>query len=60
MRNWQTVTGAALWVVVATLMMSAALQPVGFAAARHEGMVLVSLCADGSSNLAMGCESIHL
>ena len=61
MRNWQTWSGGVVWMLVATLMMVAALQPVELSAAVAGGDIhSVSLCADGSSSLVMGCESIHL
>ena len=49
MRAWQTWSGSAVWMLVATLMMFAALQPVEVSAA-------TAPCA----GLAMGCESGRL
>jgi hypothetical protein len=46
MRNWQTWSGGAVWMLVATLMIFAALQPVELSAA-------TSACADGG---IAGCE----
>jgi hypothetical protein len=61
MRNWQAVAGGAAWMLVAVSMASAALQPVEVSAAPARGELrLVSLCADGSSNLLMGCATMHL
>jgi hypothetical protein len=61
MRNWQAFGGAAVWMLVATLMASAALRPVDVAAALVHGEIgLVSLCANAGGNPALGCESVHL
>ena len=60
MRNWELIAGATAWVLVATSMASAALQPVEVTAADRDGTRIVSLCADGSPRLAMGCASMHL
>ena len=60
MREWQTWSGGAAWMLLATLMVSAALQPVEVSAAPVETVRLVAVCADGTSSLVMGCESIHL
>ena len=61
MRKWETIGGGTLWAMVAILMVSAALQPVEVSAATGgESVRLVSVCADGSANLVMGCNSIHL
>jgi hypothetical protein len=49
MRNWQTWSGSAVWMLVATLMMFAALQPVEVSAATAQ-----------CSGLAIGCESGRL
>ena len=49
MRNWQTWSGSAVWMLVATLMMFAALQPVEASAA-----------VPVSAGAATGCESSWL
>ena len=61
MHKWQTISGGTLWALLATLMISAALQPVEVSAATvKEEAHVVSLCDDGSPALVMGCASIHL
>jgi hypothetical protein len=60
MGKWQLAGGTA-WALAAILLVTATLQPCGLAAAAGGDEVrLVSVCADGSVALAMGCESIHL
>ena len=60
MRNVRFWATTALWLAVATLMPMAALEPVASAHAAEAPAEMVALCADGSANLAMGCEGIHL
>jgi hypothetical protein len=61
MRDLETYAGSAVWMAVALLMAGAALEPVEPGSARADAPAYaVSLCADGTANLAMGCESIHL
>lgn len=58
MRNWQTATGGALWMLVACLMASAALQPVELAAASApETVRTASLCA---GDAAPACDTASL
>ena len=58
MRNWQTATGGALWMMVATLMASAALQPVELAvASAPETVRTASLCA---GDVSPGCDTASL
>ena len=62
MRTWEVIAGVTFWMLVAVSMASAALQPVldlAQAAACDE-FGLVAVCADGSSNLLMGCASMYL
>ena len=62
MRNWQVIAGGTVWMLIATSMASAALQPVSISppAADRDEIRLVAVCADGSSNLLMGCASMYL
>jgi small neutral amino acid transporter SnatA (MarC family) len=62
MRNWQTIAGGTIWMLIAVSMMFAALQPVSVSApaSAREEFRLVAVCADGSSALLMGCASMYL
>ncbi len=62
MRNWPTVAGGMVWMLIAVSVALAALQPVtiSFLASLGDEMQFVSVCADGSSNLLMGCASMYL
>ena len=44
MGNWQTWSGSAVWMLVATLMMFAALQPVEVSAAVPAGAAAATIC----------------
>ena len=59
MRKLEAIAGSAVWMAVSLLMAAAALEPVEVQARTPE-LVAVATCADGSAQLAMGCESIHL
>ena len=58
MRTWQAIAGGTVWMLVAMSVAFAALQPVLDLACDEIGPVAV--CADGSSNLLMGCASMYL
>ncbi len=62
MRTWQAIAGGTIWMLIALSMASAALQPVLDSAPVSAGdeIRFVSVCADGSSNLLMGCSSMYL
>jgi hypothetical protein len=61
MKRFEAITGSAVWMAVALLMAAAALEPVEVQArVLSVEAVAVATCADGSAQLAMGCESIHL
>jgi hypothetical protein len=62
MRNFDTFAGSAAWMAIALLMTAAALEPVVLKAQppSQARALAVASCADGSAQLAMGCESIHL
>jgi hypothetical protein len=47
MRNWQTWSGSAVWMLVATLMMLTALQPVEVSAATAQCSALATGCESG-------------
>lgn len=62
MRTWQAIAGGTVWMLVAMGIAIAALQPT-----LHLAQALacdevgpVAVCADGSSNLLMGCASMYL
>lgn len=62
MSKLDTYAGSAAWIAVSLLMTAAALEPVAVKAgppAPARELAMAS-CADGSAQLAMGCESIHL
>jgi len=59
MRNWEAYAGA-LWMAVATLLASAALQPVEISAASaRPELHMASLRAQGGNALATGCDSLR-
>jgi hypothetical protein len=61
MQKFETIAGSAIWMVTALLMAAVALEPVEVRAqVTAVQAVAVATCADGSAQLAMGCESIHL
>jgi hypothetical protein len=61
MHRFEAIAGSAVWVAVALLMAAVALEPVEVRAhAPEAAAVAFATCADGSAQLAMGCESIHL
>jgi hypothetical protein len=60
MRSLKLWAAGALWAGLAILMPMAALEPVAIAHAAEVETRVVALCSDGSANLAMGCESMHL
>jgi hypothetical protein len=62
MRKLDVWLGAACWALVAVLMPMSALEPIASArAARIEAAPLAAgVCDDGSAQMAMGCESVHL
>jgi hypothetical protein len=62
MRNWQTIAGGMVWMLIAVSVVLAALQPVTVSvlASLRDDMRFVAVCADGSSNLLMGCASMYL
>jgi hypothetical protein len=61
MKKFEAIAGSAVWMAVALLMAAAALEPVEVQARTVSGEALAAAtCADGSAQLAMGCESIHL
>jgi hypothetical protein len=62
MRKLNMWMGASFWAAIAVLMPMTALEPVPAAHAAPAAVAVVALssCADGSTRLAMGCESIHL
>jgi hypothetical protein len=59
MKRFEAYAGTAVWMAVSLLMAAAALEPVEVQAQTLE-TVAVATCGDGSAQLAMGCESIHL
>lgn len=59
MRSIESWLGSLMWVAVAVLMPMAALEPVSPGVVAKPDYAAAP-CADGSANLAMGCESIHL
>ena len=59
MKKFEALAGSAVWMAVSLLMAAAALEPVE-ARTRMVEAAAVATCADGSAQLAMGCESIHL
>ena len=61
MKKFEAVAGSAVWMAVTLLMAAAALEPVEVQARTLAvEAAAVATCADGSTQLAMGCESIHL
>ena len=60
MRNVKFWAMTALWLMVATVMPMAALEPVATAHAAEVADQFVAYCAYGPADLAMGCETIHL
>jgi hypothetical protein len=61
MKKFEAIAGSAVWMAVALLMAAAALEPVEVQAQTPPAVAAaVATCADGSAQLAMGCESIHL
>jgi len=61
MKKFETIAGTAVWMAVALTMAAAALEPVEVRAqTQPAATVAVASCADGTAELAMGCESIHL
>jgi hypothetical protein len=59
MKKFEAYAGSTLWMAVSLLMAAAALEPVEVQA-QPVDTAAVATCADGSAQLAMGCESIHL
>ena len=59
MKKFEALAGSMVWMAVSLLMAAAALEPVEVRARTME-TAAVATCADGSAQLAMGCESIHL
>jgi hypothetical protein len=61
MHRFEAIAGSAVWMAVALLMAAAALEPVQVRAQTQKSQAIaVATCAEGSAELAMGCESIHL
>jgi hypothetical protein len=61
MHRFEAIAGSVVWIAVALLMAAVALEPVEVHAQPSAAQtVAAATCADGSAELAMGCESIHL
>lgn len=60
MRNIDAYLGAAAYVLLSAVMTYQALEPVDLGTPGTIAAASVAECADGTVNLAMGCESIHL
>ena len=60
MKKFEAIIGTAVWMTISLLMAAAALEPVEVRARTVERHAALSTCPDGSAQLAMGCESIHL
>ena len=62
MHIWQTIAGGVVWKLIAVSIALVALQPVAVCAlaSLRDDMQFVAVCADGSSNLLMGCASMYL
>ena len=61
MTKFEAIGGSVVWAAVALMMAAAALEPVEVRAQpQPPEAVAIASCADGTAELAMGCESIHL
>jgi hypothetical protein len=61
MHRFEAIAGSLVWMAVALLMPAVALEPVEVQARPPAAKaVAAATCADGSAELAMGCETIHL
>jgi hypothetical protein len=63
MQKFEAIAGSTIWIATALLMAAAALEPVEVRAqtpAAAAKAVVVATCDDGSAQLALGCESMHL
>ena len=60
MKKFEALIGTVVWMTVSLLMAAAALEPVEVKARTVESQASLSACPDGSAQLAMGCETIHL
>lgn len=59
MKKFEAIAGSTLWIATSLLMAAAALEPVEVRAQPLK-TAAVQTCAEGSAELVMGCESIHL
>jgi hypothetical protein len=61
MHRFDAIAGSLVWMMVALLMAAVALEPVKVhARPTAANAVEAATCADGSAELAMACETIHL
>jgi hypothetical protein len=60
MKKFEAIAGSAIWIAVSLLMAAAALEPVEVRAQALETAAAAPTCAEGSAELVMGCQSIHL